>query len=130
MDEDRPLLLDDDLPQLPPQISITSIAKALAALRAGALPSNEQAVSLLQAFLHSPLLEVEGTVFSPDYGHGRIGVGGLTKEGEQVRSAVRESVSALLRLLLEKNGDDRWQELVVAWRRAEVDISESSRAAR
>lgn len=127
--EQQPLLDDDDSNRDVPQISITQVAHALAALRAGALPSTSQLASLLRSFLRSPLLEVEGTIFSPEYGHGRLGVGGLTREGEQVREAVRETVAAALRILVQHNSDDRWQEFVVAVRKSEVDISESHAAA-
>jgi hypothetical protein len=123
--EHEPLLGQEESSARSPEISITHVAKALAALRAGALPSSDQLASLLRSFIHSPVLQVEGTIWSPEYGHGRIGVGGLTREGEEVRAAVRELSEALLRTVVEKDSDDRWQEFIVAIRKSEVDISES-----
>lgn len=105
-------------------LTIPNLAHSLAALRAGKLPSTLQLSTLLRAFLRSPLLQIEGTIFSTTYGSGRIGTGALTKEGESVRAALRELVEALLRAAMERNAEDQLQEFMYACRKAELELSE------
>lgn len=105
-----------------PTLSIAHVARSVAALRAGKLPSSSQLAALLRAALRSPLLQIEHTVFSPTYGTGRIGTGQLTREGERVRQALAEVVGSLLRLVVEKDPDDRMQEFSLACRQAELEI--------
>jgi hypothetical protein len=121
-DERQPLLANE--PPAKPTLSIPHITSALAALEAGALPSSDQLSRILKSFLHSPLLSIDHTIFSPEYGTGRLGTGGLTREGERVRAALKEVVEALLRLVQEKNADDRMQHFLVACRETELNLSE------
>lgn len=123
--EEQPLLEGDTSSILGRGVSVKDLSRALAALRAGALPSSEQLKAGLQALLRSPVLETEGTIWTPELGHGRIGTGKLTREGNAVRDTVRDVVSAVLVLLATRNADDQIQKLVFACRKAELDLSES-----
>ncbi|KAM0749695.1 hypothetical protein T439DRAFT_381267 [Meredithblackwellia eburnea MCA 4105] len=105
-----------------PSLSIPLIANTLAALRAGKLPTSSQLSSILRSALHSPLLKVEHTIFEPEYGTGRIGVGTLTREGERVREAAGEVIQAILRIVQEKDPDDRFQEFVFACKKSKLSF--------
>lgn len=124
MSEREPLLRPSS-PEEQPHLSIPQLARSLAAVRAGKLPSTSQLSTLLRTFLRSPLLQIEGTIFSTTYGSGRIGTGALTKEGESVRAALRELVEALLRVAMERNAEDQLQEFIFACRKAELELGES-----
>ncbi|BGP51995.1 hypothetical protein JCM10450v2_007966 [Rhodotorula kratochvilovae] len=132
-------------PALPPRdhaLAIPTLARAAAALQAGHLPSSAQLLALCDLLLASPLLDDDpkGTVWEPTYGEGRIGTGGLSREGERVRLAARECVWSVRELvegrnpvLSEQDGEmvgatdagvpgDGWQEFLWRCRGSEVDI--------
>lgn len=106
-----------------PTLSVHHLASSLAALRAGALPSSAQILTLLKAIENSSLLEVEGSIFEPKYGHGRLGLGKLSREGEKVRLAVRQLVASIERIVRERNGGDQVQDFVVACKKSQLDLS-------
>ena len=126
MSEEREHLLGPTKTTPQRTLSIAHLARALAALRASKLPSSSQLAALLRAFLRSPILEIEGNIFSTRYGSGRVGTGALTKEGELVRQGLRSVVQASLKLVEQKDPDDRMQELVYACRNAQLCLSRSS----
>ncbi|GJN94074.1 hypothetical protein Rhopal_007138-T1 [Rhodotorula paludigena] len=132
-------------PSRPPNDSVRLIAcfaRFAAALDAGHLPSSTQLIALFDLVLASPLLEEDpqGTVWSPQYGEGRLGVGELSREGERVRLAARESVWSLRELVEGRNpvlktvdgelvgetdtGEtgDGWQEFLWRCKGSEVDV--------
>lgn len=125
--EDEPLLAADNQESQSDGISVHKLAAALAALRAGALPSSAQASSALRAALRSPVLQTEGTVWTPELDHGRVGVGKLTKEGERVRDATRSVIESVLAWLGTRNADDQLQQFIHTCRTSELDLSESYR---
>lgn len=129
---DRPHLHFE--PSRPPNDSvrlIASLARFAAALEAGHLTSSTQLIAFFDLVLASPLLEEDpqGTAWSPQYGEGRVGVGELSREGERVRLAARESVWSLRELVegrnpvLETVDGDGWQEFLWRCRGSEVDVS-------
>ncbi|GAA5839827.1 hypothetical protein JCM9279_005179 [Rhodotorula babjevae] len=135
---------------LPPRseaLSIPALACAAAALQAGHLPSTTQLLALADLLLESPFLDntATGTVWEPTYGEGRLGTGGLSREGERVRLAVRECVESARELVEGRNpvvvergeggkeqvmvgvtgeGElgDGWQEFWWRYRASEVDV--------
>ncbi|KAL8280517.1 hypothetical protein RQP46_007165 [Phenoliferia psychrophenolica] len=124
--ERQPLLgQSHDAPQ--PTLSIPHLAQTLAAVRAGKLPDSQQLATLLESCLHSPLLQIENTIFSTHYGSGRIGTGALTREGEQVRKALRDVFRAVLQLVREKDPDDRMQEFLFSCKKAEIHLKTPSK---
>lgn len=122
--EEEPLLAGHEDGSHPDGISVHKLAAILAALRVGALPSSAQASAALQAALRSPLLQVDGTVWTPEIGHGRVGVGKLTKEGEQVRNCTRDVIESVLGWLGTRNSDDQLQDFVHACRNSKIDLRE------
>ncbi|GAA6051592.1 hypothetical protein JCM3770_003487 [Rhodotorula araucariae] len=142
------------IPSLPPRdhaLSIPTLARAAAALRAGHLPSSVQVVALCDLVLHSPLLADEdgdphdrpsGTVWELPYGEGRVGTGALSRQGERVRLAATECVWSVRELVERRNpvvsrdqgGEwvgvegaghpgDGWQEFLWRCRGSKVDIA-------
>ncbi|KPV73010.1 uncharacterized protein RHOBADRAFT_55253 [Rhodotorula graminis WP1] len=128
-------------------LSIPALARAAAALKAGHLPSTTQLLALADLLLESPFLDdaATGTVWEPTYGEGRLGTGGLSREGERVRLAVRECVESARELVEGRNpvvvergeGDeecvsvgvtgegelgDGWQEFWWRYRATKVDV--------
>ncbi|GAA5982525.1 hypothetical protein JCM10908_006683 [Rhodotorula pacifica] len=119
-------------------------SRALAALKAGHLPSSSQLLSLSRLALQSDALRAEpsGAVWQPTYGHGRLGVGKLTAKGERVRLALRRAIEKGAELVEQRNpslkyrhvervwvakkeggGDgDGWQEFVWAYRQSSIRI--------
>ncbi|KAK4700112.1 hypothetical protein P7C70_g6141, partial [Phenoliferia sp. Uapishka_3] len=121
--EREPLLShtsQDDSPQ--PTLTISHLASTLAALRANKLPTTQQLTAILRSFLRSPLLQIDGTIFTTQYGSGRVGTGALTREGERVREALRDVVSALLRIAEEKDPENAVQEFLYSCRHAQVSL--------
>ncbi|KAI0746172.1 hypothetical protein C8Q76DRAFT_706217 [Earliella scabrosa] len=101
----------DPLP--PPRTSFDKLADIVAALHAGKLPSQEQVNRALRHALTSDLLNPES------YGGLGHDHGARTKEqeeleetGRNVLHAIREASQALLEFGMEKNDDDRIQEIV------------------
>ena len=139
---------------LPPRseaLSIPALARAAAALQAGHLPSTTQLLALADLLLESPFLNdaATGTVWEPTYGEGRLGTGGLSREGERVRLAVRECVESARELVEGRNpvvvergegGEERvlvgvtgegelgdgWQEFWWRYRASKVDFGASA----
>lgn len=107
---------------LEPDFNLTTIAQASAALKgkftittsffkntnslqssAGKLPTTPQFTTLLQSLLSSNLLQPEqGSRFA-----GRVGGAKLSKRGNEVVESGREVVEGFLRLVMEKNEDDK-----------------------
>ncbi|GAA5894644.1 hypothetical protein JCM8208_006036 [Rhodotorula glutinis] len=135
------------LPSRSEALSIPSLARAAAALQAGHLPSTSQLLALADLLLESPFLDnaTTGTMWEPTYGEGRLGTGGLSREGERVRLAVRECVESARELVEGRNpvvvergeGDeermavgvtgegelgDGWQEFWWRYRASKVDV--------
>lgn len=70
---------------------------------AGKLPTTPQFTTLLQSLLSSNLLQPEqGSRFA-----GRVGGAKLSKRGKEVVESGREVVEGFLRLVMEKNEDDK-----------------------
>ncbi|KAF8157043.1 hypothetical protein B0H34DRAFT_859634 [Crassisporium funariophilum] len=83
---------------------VDKVVDVLAALNAGKLPSQAQFTHILQASLRSDLL-------TDDRGKVVPGNGPMSKQGRKVLGDVRDLVQALLRFGLEKNSDDKLQEV-------------------
>ena len=110
-------------------LSISRLVHILAALKQGHLPSTCQTLALSDYLLSSSLLSEtdDGTVWEPRYGQGRIGVGRLSREGENVRKGMREWVDSFEGLIKERTGGeesqrDGWQELIWSMRNHRVEI--------
>lgn len=85
---------------------------SLALLRTAHFPATSQLSCLINQVLDSEFLTIEDTIWRSRYGRGRIGVGRLTREGENVRIAVRTWLEVLKEFGEERNGKDGIQELV------------------
>lgn len=109
-------------------LSISRLTHILAALKQGHLPTNRQTLDLLNYFTSSPLLggTDDGSIWEPRYGRGRIGVGRLSREGENVRRNTREWLESLKRLIEQRivraDGRDVWQEFIWSMRNHSVEI--------
>jgi hypothetical protein len=96
-----PLLSDTNVEDA--HLTLTSLARALAAFRAGKLPTSAQFATLVQKILKSNLLQ-------PDLGSrfaGKVGGGKLSPKGRELVESTRAVLEALVRLVLEKNPDDK-----------------------
>lgn len=130
-------------PSAPPRdtkrdtLTLPWLARSLAALRAGHLPSSQQLLALARTLLDSPFL-------SDAHADAHVThAATLSKEGEKVQTAVRRAVESLSELVRGRNpwvcwdeerdewigraGEvdgpgDGWQEFVSACRRTSVDI--------
>lgn len=128
--EREPLLAKQKIPHTTNKDSTPILPRLftiLAALKASKLPSSKQLINLLQSILHSDLLDStpEGTIFQPTYGTGRIGTGKLTKEGENVRTSIKEVLEAVLGLIQERLEDDTVQELLWHLKQSEIKVETS-----
>lgn len=85
---------------------------SLTLLRTAHFPATSQLSSLIDQALESEFLTIERTIWQRKYGRGRIGVGRLTREGENVRVAVRAWLEALKEFGEERNEKDAMQELI------------------
>ncbi|KAF9564543.1 hypothetical protein CPC08DRAFT_705282 [Agrocybe pediades] len=84
---------------------INKVVEVLAALNAGKLPTQEQTTHLLQVLLGSELLkEDNSTNVVP-------GNGPTSRQGRKVLKDVRGLIQAMLQFGMEKNADDKLQEL-------------------
>ncbi|KAI5479498.1 hypothetical protein MNV49_003440 [Pseudohyphozyma bogoriensis] len=100
------------------QLSLESLASAVAALQAGKMPTTSQLNAILQKLLKSNVLQ-------PDIGSryaGRVGGGKLSKGGREVVERAREVVQSVVRVGLEKNDDDKIQRFIHAASQASVDV--------
>ncbi|RPD54449.1 hypothetical protein L227DRAFT_657629, partial [Lentinus tigrinus ALCF2SS1-6] len=92
----------------PPRTQLDKLADVVAALYAGKLPSQEQVNRALRHALASDVLN--------SHLHGTNGGGSgeeeLNEAGKEVLSLVRDALQAVLEFGMEKNDDDRIQDLV------------------
>lgn len=96
-----PLLSQQTVEQT--ELSLISLARASAALKAGKLPTSEQLARYVQALLKSDVLQPEvGSRFG-----GAVGGGKLSGPGKEVVKRGREVLEAILRVVMEKNDDDK-----------------------
>lgn len=85
------------------ELSLVSLARASAALKAGKLPTSEQLTRYFQALLKSDVLQPEvGSRFG-----GAVSGGKLSAPGKEVVRRGREVLEAMLRVMMEKNDDDK-----------------------
>ncbi|GAA5857545.1 hypothetical protein JCM5353_004927 [Sporobolomyces roseus] len=109
-------------------LSISQLFHIFAALKQGHLPSTGQTLDLIEYLLSSPLLQdtEQGTIYESRYGQGRIGVGRLSREGDNVRSGIRKWLESSRELMKERTqgeGErDGWQELVWSMRNHSLEI--------
>jgi len=98
----------------PPRTPLDKVADVLAALKAGKLPSQDQLHILVKEFLASDALKasnVAGGALDAD----------LAAESEKLVFNLREACVAVLQLGMEKNDDDKFQDLVYHMRRLSSD---------
>jgi len=91
---------------------------AAAALKAGKLPSSDQLANIFKKLLASDFL-------SPDLGSrfaGRVGGGKLSGPGRELVQQARNVIESLLKVGLEKNGDDKIQRFIYAASKASLDV--------
>lgn len=96
-----PLLSEDNIEDS--RLQLTKLAEASAALSQGKLPSSDQLASMVQKLLKSNILQ-------PKLGAriaGRVGGGQMSPKGEEVIASARGVLEALVRVGMEKNGDDK-----------------------
>lgn len=123
-DAERAPLLSAAPPDAPsPAIAIATLLSSLAALRAGNLPSNSQLHQIITELLNSSLLSVDGTIWTSEYGTGRIGVGKLSREGENGRVGLRGLLSSFREWIEGRNEGEVLQELVHSLRETEIRSS-------
>lgn len=108
-------------------IAISTLLSSLAALRAQKLPSNAQLAQISTALLNSSLLSLGGTIWHSEYGSGRIGTGRLSREGENVRIALRGVLEASGEWVKQRNQGEVLQELVTGVRESEIGSFVSQR---
>ncbi|KAK4700151.1 hypothetical protein P7C70_g6097, partial [Phenoliferia sp. Uapishka_3] len=111
-----PLLNESDVEAA--QLNLTALTHALAALKAGKLPTSDQLANIAQKVLQSNILQ-------PSLGSrvaGKIGGGKLSGPGRELVERAREVIQATLRLGLEKNDDNKIQRFIWAASQAEVDV--------
>ncbi|TFK46962.1 hypothetical protein OE88DRAFT_1739005 [Heliocybe sulcata] len=92
---------DDALP--PPQSSFEKLADVLAAINAGKLPSQAQIDKALKSALASDALQPNVVL---------RGYGPLSESGRRVIEDARDLISAVLRAGVEKNADNKLQDLL------------------
>ncbi|GAA5820864.1 hypothetical protein JCM3770_007274 [Rhodotorula araucariae] len=110
-----PLLGRDDAEQA--DLTITALAHAYGALKAGKMPTTDQLVRGVRKILASTLLQpdVGGVVAK------KVGGGKLSVRGRNVVLAERKVLEAVCRLALEKNPDDKFQQAV--WQARHADLA-------
>ncbi|KAJ3514706.1 hypothetical protein NLJ89_g2228 [Agrocybe chaxingu] len=84
--------------------TVDKVVDALAALKEGKLPTQEQLNRFLQVLLKSEFLKEE-------LGRFTTGNGPTSRQGRKVLWDVREVVEAFLQFAMEKNADDKFQDL-------------------
>ncbi|KAH8077512.1 hypothetical protein BXZ70DRAFT_698575 [Cristinia sonorae] len=102
-----------DSPARPSQRDLNKLAHVAAALRAGKLPSQDQLNGYLRYISQSSFLRDDQA----------SGGGRLSDSGRKVTEALRATVDALLQVGLEKNHDDKIQELL--YHLARVDTQDA-----
>lgn len=96
-----PLLSEDNIES--GKLNLQRLVEAQMALASGKLPSSDQLASIVQKLLKSAALQ-------PKLGSriaGKVGGGQLSAKGEEMVAAARGVLEALVRVGMEKNGDDK-----------------------
>ncbi|KAI0369621.1 hypothetical protein BV20DRAFT_1077187 [Pilatotrama ljubarskyi] len=105
----------------PPKSSLEKIADVVAALNAGKLPSQQQLDEALRRVLSSGILDSSGDVDEVD--EAQLGQRDLGEAERRVVDCAREACQALLQFGMEKNGDDRIQEVIHQLRKLSFESS-------
>ncbi|KIM72026.1 hypothetical protein PILCRDRAFT_16512 [Piloderma croceum F 1598] len=92
----------ESLPE--PTSHIQKAIDVLAALKANKLPSQNQLNLFLQSVLRSDVLDVNG--------HGVTGYGPVSDDARKVILDLRECIEAVLQIGMEKNADNKLQDLL------------------
>lgn len=82
---------------------LVKLSECLAAAQAGKMPSSDQLANMVQKLLKSNILQ-------PKLGSriaGKVGGGSLSPKGEELVASARSVLEALVRVGMEKNGDDK-----------------------
>ncbi|KAI5481821.1 hypothetical protein MNV49_000098 [Pseudohyphozyma bogoriensis] len=121
--DERTPLLEEEIESAghvvdPPSVPLNNLTAVLAALRRDKLPTKSQANTILDTLLSSALLDEQyfNTLWRPAYGKGRLGTGRLTRQGEQVRKAVRELLVATKDMVNKYDDEDTWQSFWYEWK--------------
>lgn len=101
-----PLLSRDDAEQA--DLSLSALAHAYGALKAGKMPTSDQLVRGIRKILASSLLQPEIGGMAAK----KVGGGKLSRKGRDVVVNERRVLEAIARLVLEKNDDDKIQRCV------------------
>ncbi|KAG6844031.1 hypothetical protein H0H93_016717, partial [Arthromyces matolae] len=99
---EREPLLPKSTPPSPPLSSFEKVADIIAALQSGKLPSQDQLDNILRQFLRSTFLNDDQRFIS----------GRLSQNGNRILMDTRDLIGALLQFGMEKNMDDRFQDLL------------------
>ncbi|KAF8512805.1 hypothetical protein JB92DRAFT_2926409 [Gautieria morchelliformis] len=114
-DDHEPLLapqspIYEDLP--PPQSHIDKVADVFGALRVGKIPSQDQINAALRKALRSNVLAIEDTGKGARVLGQKHLYGPLSESGKIILKDVREIIEAVIQFGMEKNDDDRIQDLI------------------
>ncbi|KAF8067868.1 hypothetical protein FPV67DRAFT_1493936 [Lyophyllum atratum] len=102
--EREPLLPKAAPPPPPPRTPLDKAVDILAASQSGKLPSQDQLNAILRSILGSSLLQCSG--------QGVLGAGPLSENGRRVVNDIRDLFDSILQLGMEKNMDNRFQDLL------------------
>ncbi|BGP35560.1 hypothetical protein JCM10296v2_007401 [Rhodotorula toruloides] len=111
-----PLLSRDDAEQA--DLSLSALAHAYGALKAGKMPTSDQLVRGIRKILASSLLQPEIGGMAAK----KVGGGKLSRKGRDVVVNERRVLEAIARLVLEKNDDDKIQRFIWEARNADIDV--------
>ncbi|SGY26372.1 BQ5605_C018g08727 [Microbotryum silenes-dioicae] len=96
-----PLLNESNIEQA--EMTLASLTRAAAALKEGKLPTSQQFATLVQKVLKSNLLQPElGARLT-----GKVGGGKLSVRGQELVESERAVLEGFVRIVLEKNSDDK-----------------------
>ncbi|EIN13043.1 hypothetical protein PUNSTDRAFT_42456 [Punctularia strigosozonata HHB-11173 SS5] len=105
----------------PPRSHLQQLGDVLAALSAGKMPSQEQIDQALRALLNTDLLNAHAgkavAASGTAYGSLASAAGGLSPHGKLLLDDANDIVQALLSLGMQKNADDKIQDLLYQARR-------------
>ncbi|SCV73759.1 BQ2448_6189 [Microbotryum intermedium] len=111
-----PLLNESHIEQA--DITLTSLTRAAAALKEGKLPTSQQFATLVQKVLKSNLLQPElGARLT-----GKVGGGKLSVRGRELVESERAVLEGLVRIVLEKNSDDKIQRFLWVASQADFEV--------
>ncbi|KDE06435.1 hypothetical protein, variant [Microbotryum lychnidis-dioicae p1A1 Lamole] len=109
-----PLLNESNIEQA--EMTLASLTRAAAALKEGKLPTSQQFATLVQKVLKSNLLQPElGARLT-----GKVGGGKLSVRGRELVESERAVLEGLVRIVLEKNSEDKIQRFL--WLASQADF--------